>query len=331
MPTTMGMIRRRILAPSLDEVTFAHRGFPVTATDHTRRLEAVPQSVICGFEWATEARDQWETARRLDMIEPGLRGFAYEGATMAYTVRDAMGGGHARRTSALLSGPGAPHLFLAYIGIGFAMARLPRVLWRGVLPDLPESAFHPVMSWLAVDGYAFDRAYFDTKRWIDRRYVPPAYPWQDRPGYFHRAVDQGIGRALWFIHGGRPEATVAAVREFAEHRHADLFSGVGLAAAFAGGCDPGEFATLRDAVGQYAPEAALGVVFAVKARTYAGTVPEHTKQAAAELVGSSIEDIVTIADRTGANLPSDDEQPAYELWRQRIRAAVRTPTMPAAG
>ncbi len=61
MPTTTGMLRRRVLTPPLDAVTFARRGFPVTATDHTRRLEAMPQAVICGFEWGIEARDQWET------------------------------------------------------------------------------------------------------------------------------------------------------------------------------------------------------------------------------------------------------------------------------
>ena len=331
MPTTMGMLRRRVLAPSLDEVTFARRGFPVTPTDHTRSLETVPQSVICGFEWAIEARDEWETERRLDMIEPALRGFAYEGATMAYTVRDAMGNRKARRTGELLRGPGAPHLFLAYIGIGFAMARLPRVLWPSVLPDLPESPFHPVMSWLAVDGYAFDRAYFDTARWVDRQYVPPAYPWQGRPDYFQRAVDQGIGRALWFVHGGRPQAAAGAVAEFAEHRRADLFSGVGLAATFAGGCDPGEFAALADSSGRYRAEVALGAVFAVKARTYAGFVPRHTGQAATELTGMSIEDIVRLADDTGVALDHDAAQPPYELWRQRIRDRVRVPAVSASG
>jgi len=86
--------------------------------------------------------------------------------------------------------------------MGFAMARLPRPVWKKILPDLTGDPYYPVMSWLAVDGYGFDRAYFDTKRWVDEQRVPKPYPWAGAPDYFPRAVDQGIGRALWFICGG---------------------------------------------------------------------------------------------------------------------------------
>ncbi len=58
----------------------------------------------------------------------------------------------------------------------------------------------PTMTWLAVDGYGFDRAYFEVERYVTRQERLRAYPWQGRPDYFARAVDQGVGRALWFIH-----------------------------------------------------------------------------------------------------------------------------------
>src|SRR5690606_25696306 len=106
------------------------------------------QAVVCGFEWGIDGADLWEVERRLSMVDPELRGFAYEGTTMAFTILDAMGG-RGRRTRDLLLGSGQPHIFLAYIGIGFAMARLPRRLWRKVVPDLSGSAYYPTMSWLA--------------------------------------------------------------------------------------------------------------------------------------------------------------------------------------
>jgi Protein of unknown function (DUF1702) len=137
---------------------------------------------------------------------------------MAAVVVDAMSGFRGTRTRDLLAGPGRPHLFLAYIGVGFAMARLPRPLWRKVLPDLDGVPYHPTMSWLAVDGYAFDRAYFDTRTWVGAQYVPPAYPWQGRPDYFPRAVDHGVGRALWFIHGGGVHEVAEAVDRFPGRR-----------------------------------------------------------------------------------------------------------------
>src|SRR4029450_5877978 len=92
MPAVLGCFRRLMLTPSLASVSFAERGFPVTPSDATRRLEAIPQSVVMGFEWGIELREQWEMERRIELVEPELRGFAYEGVTMALTVPDAMGG-----------------------------------------------------------------------------------------------------------------------------------------------------------------------------------------------------------------------------------------------
>lgn len=325
MPTFFGSLRRHLMAPSLAKVTFASRGFPVAPAAATERLEAIPQAVVCGFEWGIDERDQWEVERRLNMVEPELRGFAYEGATMAFTIRDAMAAGRGRRTRRLLTGPGQRHIFLAYIGIGFAMARLPRPLWKNVVPDLTGSPYYPTMSWLAVDGYGFDRAYFDTRRWVDEQKPPPPYPWAGCPDYFLRAVDQGIGRALWFIHGAQPVPVAAAVRRFASARRPDLWSGVGLAAAFAGGCAPAGLATLRQEAAGYEAELAQGVVFAVKARDYAGLVPDHTAAAAEAVAGLRVSAAVALADGSSVGTSEPGEMPAYERWRQKVRANFASP------
>jgi hypothetical protein len=314
-------MRRLALTPQLADVTFARRGFPVEPSAGSRHLEAVPRAVVCGFEWGIDARDQWEVESRLELVDEELRGFAYEGVTMAFTVLDAMGRGH--RTRELLLGPGAPHVFLAYIGMGFAMARLPRPLWKKVVPDLSGDPYHPTMSWLAVDGYGFDRAYFDTPRWVDAQKVPTPYDWEGSPDYFLRAIDQGIGRALWFICGGHGPDVAAAVRRFAAHRQADLWSGVGLAATFAGGSDASGLAALRRAAGDEWDQLALGVTFAVKARSYAGLVPEYTTTACLALAGLSVDKAVALADGTAVHTAG--AEPAYELWRQRIRSHFASP------
>ena len=52
--------------------------------------------------------------------------------------------------------PGDEHVYMAYVGVGWAMARLPRVLWsRLYAPD-------PLLRWLVLDGYGFHQAYFRT-------------------------------------------------------------------------------------------------------------------------------------------------------------------------
>lgn len=329
MPTFLGALRRLALTPKLTEVTFSGRGFPGADSPAAPQLEAIPQSVVCGFEWGIENRDLWELERRLDLVEPAQRGFAYEGAAMAAVVRDAMGGG-GTRTRELLLGPGHRHIFLTYIGVGFALARLPRPLWRKALPDLTGSPYHPTMSWLAVDGYGFDKAYFHTRVWVDEQRTPAPYPWEGAPQYFARAFDQGLGRALWFIHGARPLGVAAAVERFAAHRRADLWSGVGLAATFAGGCPADGLAELREAAGEHWSELALGSVFANKARTYSGFVPEHSAEAVEALTGLAVADAVEVADSTATHDPGPGGEPAYEMWRAAIRARLAaTATQPA--
>jgi hypothetical protein len=314
-----GSLRRLALTPSLKSVSFAGRGFPVTPTPASARLEAIPQSVVCGFEWAIEVRDLWEVERRLELVEPEMRGFAYEGATMAYTVRDAMAAGRGRRAHRLLSGPGIPHTFLTYIGIGFAMARLPRPLWKNVLPDLTGVPYFPTMSWLAVDGYGFDRAYFDTNDWVTRQKRPAPYPWLGRPDYFNRAVDQGIGRALWFIHGGQVAQVASAVGAFAAERRPDLWSGVGLAATFAGGCDNEALSALRRDSGVHHPHLAQGAVFAAKARDFSGYEPDHTAAAIEILAGMSIATASVLADDVAVGGLGGPDEVDYEVWRTRVR------------
>ena len=325
MPAIFGTLRRLVLTPTLRSVTFAERGFPAAGAPATERLESIPQAVVCGFEWGIEHRALWDVERRLATVAPELRGFAYEGAAMAYAVRDAMAGGRGTRTKELLEGPGLPHVFLTYIGIGFAMARLPRVLWRGIMPELEGVPFFPTMSWLAVDGYGFDRAYFHTRQVVDEQRPFEPYPWTGRADYFPRVADQGVGRALWFINCAVPDRVAAAVAAFPQERRADLWSGVGLAATFAGGCTADGLTGLSATAGRYADEVALGAVFAATARTAAGYLPEHSKLAVEVLTGRSVEDSVMLA-ATAAVEPGDvgpGGSPAYELWRERIRKNFR--------
>jgi enediyne biosynthesis protein E2 len=319
VPTLFGAIRRLVLAPSLEDVTFAGRGFDVTPTAATRAMEAVPQAVVIGFEWGIDGGDLTDLIRRLDMIDPEQRGFAYEGATMAMVIKDSTGGS---RTREFLDGAGEPHLLLAYIGIGFAMSKLPRPLWKKILPDLKPSLFHPTMSWLCVDGYGFDLAYFHKKKWIDEQRVPEPYPWLGHPEYFHRAVDQGIGRALWFMHGGVPDDVTAGVRRFPEERQADLWSGVGLAATFAGGCVADGLTRLRGHAGRYADHLGQGAVFATTARLATDFVPEHSREAVGILAGVTPEEGVMLSAMVHPDPEEQRAEPHYETWRAAIRAEL---------
>jgi hypothetical protein len=321
MPTLFGSLRRFLLTPPLNEVSFTRRGFPVGATRTTERLEAIPHAVVCGFEWGIDAYDCREVERRLVLVEPAMRGFFYEGVAMAFTVRDAFRG---HRTRDLAMGVGRPYIFLTLIGIGFAMARLPRAVWHKVLPDLTGSPYYPAMSWLAVDGYGFSLAYCDKARWVDAQEVPPPYPWAGSPDYFPRAVDQGVGRALWFIHGGQTREVADAVLRFPRWRHADLWSGVGLAAAFMGGSGVDDLAVLLLAAGEHQAELGLGAVLAAKARAHSGHVPDYTAATLWALASLTVTEADALAESMGLFAVGDGSVPQYEVWRHQVRTYIAT-------
>ncbi|WP_103532210.1 DUF1702 family protein [Streptomyces sp. SM11] len=320
MASAMGSLRRLLMAPSLRDVSFAGRGFPLTETAATRQLETIPQTVVTGFEWGIESKSLWETERRLSLVDLELQGFAYEGATMASVIRDSMPG-RGGRTAQLLQGAGRRHVFLNYIGIGFAMAKLPRPLWKKVMPELDGEDFYPPMSWLAVDGYGFDRAYFHPARWVGQQRLDTPYAWDGHRDYFQRAVDQGIGRAVWFIHGARVDAVCAAVHRFPAERRPDLWAGVGLAATFAGCSTAAELASLRARSGELSGHVAQGSVFAAKARHFSGTVPEHTRTALHALAGITVESAAALAD-DAAPTGAAGSVPAYEIWRRSVREKI---------
>jgi hypothetical protein len=286
--------------------------------------DAVSQAVTRGVEWAVDGAGPEEDERRLATVEPELRGFAYEGAAMAYTILDVLPGGGRDRTRRLLDGPGRPHLVPVHLGIGAALARLPHRLWRRILPDLADPDHCP-LSWLAVDGYGFELAYAHLRRCLVEQRVPAAYPWPGAQAYVPRVVDQGIGRALWFVHAGVAEQAGAAVLRFRPDRQPDLWRGIGFAATYAGGTRPAGLALLA---GPHRAELGTGAVLAAKARTDAGVVPAHTEQAARALAGLPVAAAAALADE--ATRMGDEPGPAYERWREHVRANLPAALRPTA-
>src|SRR5438132_148670 len=128
MPTLTGAIRKRVLMPDLSEVTFEKRGFQPTEPESQRTLEDTGRQFLTGFGHAITSRDTAEAERLLNTIERRFRGFAYEGAAMALAVTGAITPWRRHHLREFAAGPAASHIYMVHVGIGWAMARLPRPL-----------------------------------------------------------------------------------------------------------------------------------------------------------------------------------------------------------
>ena len=87
---------------------------------------------------------------------------------------------------------------------------------------------------------------------------------------------------------------------------------------------------LTAAAGPHRLDLAQGSAFAAKARLRAGNGTSETELASEVLCGMSAADAASVTDEQLAGLPSDDEQPAYEHWRQRIQAELRSKNLASA-
>jgi hypothetical protein len=309
-------LRRRILTPNVSATSLEVRGFNVKNPASRELLETIGGTFLAGFGHAVEARRPIDAEGPLEKVPTRFRGFAYEGAAMGFAVLDGLPLGNRRHVAQFLAGRGDAHVYMALVGVGWAMARMPRFRW-----PKPEET-DPLLRWLVLDGYGFHQAYFDTGRYVHQHYREPNFPWPGGRygGYADRALDQGIGRAIWFVAGTAPAVAADLIDKFPEERHADLYSGAGLAATYAGGVDEDELRLFAERAGEYRPQLAQASAFAADARLRAGLHVPHTGLATQVFCGATPEEAARISASVRPDPTVQGDVPAYEVWRQRVAA-----------
>jgi hypothetical protein len=303
-----------LLSISPEEALFSKRGFSSANQESRQKLELIAQTFVRGYNIAIEERGNLAAlAPRLELIENERRGFAYEGTAMGLALLDYFMPWR-QRLSAFMAGAGNKHLYMLYVGAGWTFGRVPRRYGRFL------ARYDALLSWLMFDGYGFHEGFFAWQRSLNQQVQP-----YHLKGYALRAFDQGLGRSLWFSKGADIRPICATLKTFPRQRQADLWSGVGLACAYAGGASVEEIQLLRTLASDDWPYLAQGAAFAAKARQRAENVCAHTELACRELCGMSAEDAAQITDHALVSLP--DSPLAYESWRMRIRHHFVTSTI----
>ncbi|MGW0193607.1 DUF1702 family protein [Nonomuraea sp. NPDC003201] len=242
---------------------------------------------------------------KVEDISAEQRPFGYEGAAAACTVLDLLTLTRGRRLHELLTGPAQHHRHAAYVGAGrgYALLRL-RPLWGA-------RRAHPLLRWLAVDGFGFQWSLARADRMVGERTMP------DLLTRAHCAVfDQGLGRLLWYHDSASPDDIAARIGGYPAGRRGDLWSGIGFAATYTGGADSDELWWLTEHAGAdgFRAQLAQGCAFAVAARLRSGTLPDHTAQAVPILAGAEPEAAASWTDQ--ALLALGHEAHTHEDFRR---------------
>jgi hypothetical protein len=296
------------LAVPLSEASFPRRGFRCTDAAVRSHLEFIGGSFLRGYNLALEDRNDEGLTNGLEQIEQEFRGFAYEGAAMALALLDRLTPWKHTRLQLFIDGPASSHIYMAYVGAGWSLARIP------MRRKSPLVKPHPLLRWLEFDGFGFHEGFFHWPKYI-RDLCPP----RKLKGYAARVFDQGLGRSLWFVEGADVEHIAATIERFPTPRRADLWSGVGLACAYAGGADRAAVEELRRLACSYRKHLAQGAAFAAKTRLLAGNLTSNTETVCRVLCGLSAAGAASITDATLTSLSETESVPAYEIWRQRIQ------------
>lgn len=287
------------------EVEFARRGFRAAPTARAH-LEEVGRTFLTGYHAAlTTPRDLRSV---LAAVAPPAQGFAWEGAAMALTLVDLLTSWRFKRLKRLIE-ECPEHTYMIHVGAGWAAARLGFGLSR------LRRSLDPLLAWLAVDGFGFHEGYFKPQVYVAARRPPRLAAHQAR------VFDHGLGRSLLFSQGAEATRLAATVAAFPDHRRGDLWSGVGLAVAYAGGLAPDALRQLLERAGDHAGALAQGAAFAAAARCLAGNPTDHTDAACRVLCDRSATAAAVLVDEARAGLAPGGPG-AYERWRCETRAGL---------
>ena len=308
-PTPLrGRMWRRLFGIPEREIDMDRRGFFTGVPGMQARLETCGGAFMRGYNLALGDAGTAALTAGLETVPRDVRGFAYEGAAMGLALLDRLTPWNRQRLAAFLAGPAEPHCYLAHVGAGWVLGRLPVNVERFL------ARLDPLQRWLALDGYGFHEGFFQPARYTAGEAAPARLQ-----GYARRAFDQGLGRSFWFVHGGSVSRIADNIRQLSEARRADLWSGAGLGATYAGGASSADLDTLAESAGTYRPQLAQGSAFAAKARVRAGNASAYTDAACHALCELSAQEAADVTDACLEDLPADAAQPSFEIWRQRIQ------------
>jgi hypothetical protein len=303
-----------VLGISHKEVSFDQRDFATGDATVREGLERVGGAFVDGYNLALQTHSLEALMALLRSLPIDLVGFAHEGAAMALTLLDQLMPLRRSRWRRLADAA-ANHIYLTHVGAGWGLARM----HRKRIPTYLRS--EPLLRPLLYDGFGFHEGFFHVAKTIRQRKRPRL-----RERGATRAFDQGVGRSLWFVEcadAGRIANTIAA---FELERHADLWSGIGLAAAYAGCASRETLEALAAAAAGFEQHVAQGVAFAARARQRAENLTQATELAANVFCDVDAATAAAVAEEAARGLPDDGSYDTYECWRARIRDAFRRET-----
>ncbi len=300
LPLGVG-VRNLAFRLSPAEASFVRHDFPGQTSPSRPHLESIIATFISGFNVALDSSDDTELTRQLDASYPQpFLSFAYEGVGSWLAISDLFRPWSASRLAWFTKNVAPRHNFIAMVGAGFAVARMPFGSRR---LESYQERLDPFTAWCVADGVGFHDGFFHWREYRSGR--KPA------PGFLHaqnRALfDAGVGRSFWWVYGADADAIAAAIQRFDAERQPEMWTGVGTALAYAGGFQPGGAPRLLERAARCRVDLLIGVALGANMRQKGGNPAPWTDAACAEIVQRPVAEVSAWVDEeVAAHLESWD-------------------------
>ena len=321
-------LKKRLLTIPSEACSFERRGFAACDVELRAHLEQIIDALLEGYHLALELDDHDRLVAQLEQnLDKHRVGFAFEGVGLYLALRDLLPGGRSDHLTSFVNQAGHRYDYVAAIGAGFALARLP---WGRCMLRRYRRKLEPTLAWCVADGYGFHQGIFHHAMFVDRCARPP----RCIPEYDCAPFDSGLGRSLWWVKGAAPAEIQKTILRFPESRQPELWSGIGVACSFAGGVSQDDLWQLYERAEKCRDDFLSGIPFTACVRQKGQNPSPWTDRACALLLnmttGEAADLLMAVIDEGDAD-PSYSEQ--YKLKHgyatvrarlaQRIQAATR--------
>src|SRR5215217_3511830 len=191
----------------------------------------------------------------LETEPPEYRSVAYESASFEIALENLKLNQHLDGWIEFRNLCAKQHTFHIDIGLGWAFAK------TGVPPDPYIVAMQSMVKWMVFDGMGYYYGLFKGRSTLKNKVIPEGIEDDDLHGF-----DQGLGRRLWYIIKGNVAELDKLVESFPEHRHADLFRGIGIACGYVGGNEKDDLQHLCKISRENYKQLQLGIALAAISR-----------------------------------------------------------------
>lgn len=231
-----------------------------------QKMETIQNTFLHVQDIFFESPDWKRHVAELESTDIEFRSIAYESASMSIALEDLKQGEQLTNWLQFLNEVASHHATQVHVGLGWAFSQT----LKNPIVYLPE--LNPMMRYRVLDGYGYYEGIFRRRRSIINH-----LKLQVEDTIASSALDQGIGRSIWYLNKGNIADAKAMIEGFAVERHKDLWRGLGIAIAYVGGCNEETLQEIFTKADSYKTQLTTGAVMALVSRDAAKYITADTE------------------------------------------------------